>query len=116
MWKEIGTDVKKTLFKDLVKMLYKKQCSDVAEYLVLRQEEALKLLQTRYKSMKDLRRVKSKKQATEQEGLHLRLIIVSVLTTYRVIGSPAESTATALSATLATCIPVEQPSLQDNPV
>lgn len=70
MWKDIGTDVKKTLLKDLVKRLREKECSDVAEYVESYQEEALKLLQIRFKSMKDKRRAKSKKQAMEQEGLN----------------------------------------------
>jgi len=69
MWKDIGTDVKQTLLKDVIERLRDHQCSDVAEYVGSRQEEALKLLQIRFKSMKDRRRAKLKKQATEHEGL-----------------------------------------------
>lgn len=64
--------MKQTLLKDVIERLRDHQCSDVAEYVGSRQEETLKLLQIRFKSMKDRMRAKSKKQATEPESLKPR--------------------------------------------
>ena len=74
MWKEIGTDVKQALLKDLAERLREHQCSDVAEYVGSHQGEALKLLQIRFKSLKDKRRALLKRRAIEHKGLESCLL------------------------------------------
>ena len=77
MWKEIGTDVKQALFQNLINRLREYECNDIAEKLEShRHEETLKLLQIRFKSIKDKRRAQAKQQAQlqEQKGVDPSLI------------------------------------------
>lgn len=108
MWKDIGTDVKKILLEDVIERLRDHQCSGVAEYVGSHQEEALKLLQIRFKSMKDRRRAKLRKQATEHEGLNPRFVSNHVANPdcLWILDSPANSATTA-SVTLATSSSLE---------
>lgn len=58
----------------MIERLRDHQCFDVVEYVGSHQKKALKLLQIRFKSMKDRRRQKLRKQVTEHEDLNPRFV------------------------------------------
>lgn len=74
MWKNIDTNVKQILLKDVIERLHEYQCFNVIEYVKSRQEKTLKLLQIRFKFMKNKKRAKLKKQVIEYESLNFSIV------------------------------------------
>lgn len=58
----------------MIERLRNYQCFDVVEYVRSHQKKTLKLLQIRFKFMKNRRRQKLRKQVTKHEDLNSRFV------------------------------------------